>query len=95
MPAQYVSTHHTAAKRGGLLWMQEQVRAELPRLDIAWVRGHAGDSLNEGADSLAKLAGRGAEGTWGFTADDVPDRARDIARTFAAATQLAQPATAA
>ena len=74
LPDGYVATHHTAVKRGGLLWMQEQVRTEAPRLDIGWVRGHAGDPLNEGADSLAKLARRAAEGTWGFTADDVPQR---------------------
>ena len=65
------------------------------RIDIGWVRGHAGDPLNEGADSLAKLARRAAEGTWGFTADDVPGRAREIADAFATAHQTAQPATAA
>lgn len=95
LPDGYVATHHTAVKRGGLVWMQEQVRKERPRLDIGWVRGHAGDPLNEGADSLAKLARRGAEGTWGFTADDVPRRARDIADTFVAAHQTTQSADAA
>lgn len=94
-PDGYVATHHTAVKRGGLLWMQEQVRKEAPRLDIGWVRGHAGDPLNEGADSLAKLARRGAEGTWGFTAADVPRRAREIAAAFTAAHQTTRPATAA
>lgn len=95
LPGGYVATHHTAVKRGGLLWMQEQIRREAPRLHIGWVRGHAGDPLNEGADSLAKLARRGAEGTWGFTAEDVPQRAREIADTFAAPRQTTQPATAA
>lgn len=95
LPDGYVATHHTAVKRGGLVWMQEQVRKEGPRLDIGWVRGHAGDPLNEGADSLAKLARRGAEGTWGFTADDVPRRAREIADAFTTARQNTRPATAA
>lgn len=95
LPDGYAATHHTAVKQGGLLWMQEQVRTEAPRLDIGWVRGHAGDPLNEGADSLAKLARRGAEGTWGFTADDVPWRAREIADAFIAAHQTTRSATAA
>lgn len=95
LPGGYVATHHTAVKRGGLLWMQEQVRAAAPRLDIAWVRGHAGDPLNEGADSLAKLARRAAEGNWGFTAEDVPQRAREIADAFTTAHQIPRSATAA
>ncbi|WP_457188649.1 RNase H family protein [Nocardioides sp. P5_E3] len=95
VPDGYVATHHTAVKRGGLLWMQEQVRTQAPRLDIGWVRGHAGDPLNEGADSLAKLARRAAEGTWGFTAADVPQRAREIAGAFTTAHQTTQSPTAA
>jgi ribonuclease HI len=95
VPDGYVATHHTAVKRGGLLWMQEQVRTQAPRLDIGWVRGHAGDPLNEGADSLAKLARRAAEGTWGFTAADVPRRAREIAAAFTTAHQTNQSADAA
>jgi ribonuclease HI len=95
LPDGYVATHHTAREPGGLLWMQEQVNKEAPRLDIGWVRGHAGDPLNEGADALAKLARRAAEGTWGFTAADVPRRAQGIADAFTAAHQTTRPATAA
>ncbi|MBD3947544.1 ribonuclease HI [Nocardioides ganghwensis] len=95
LPDGYVATHHTAVAPGGLLWMQEQVRKEAPRVDIGWVRGHAGDPLNEGADSLAKLARRAAEGTWGFTAADVPQRAREIADAFTTAHQTTQSADAA
>ncbi|RYC05669.1 RNase H family protein [Nocardioides zhouii] len=95
LPDGYIATHHTAVKRAGLLWTQEQVRKEAPRLDIGWVRGHAGDPLNEGADSLAKLARRAAEGTWGFGPDDVPARARAIADAFAGPDSHSQPATAA
>ena len=95
LPEGYAATHHAAAKRGGLVWMQEQVRKEAHRLDIGWVRGHAGDALNEGADSLAKLPRRAAEGTWGFGPDDIPARAHAIADAFAGPDSHSQPATAA
>ena len=94
LPAGYSATHYTAAvRRSGLLWMQQQVLREAHRIDICWVQGHVGDALNEGADSLAKLARRAAEGTWGYAADDVPDRAKAIAEAFA--TDQRQLATAA
>ena len=83
LPDGYVATHHTATKKGGLLWMQEQVRREAHRSTSAGSAAHVGDSLNEGADSLAKLARRATEGTWGFTPDDVPTRAQSIADVFA------------
>lgn len=83
LPAGYNGAHPAAARRGGLCWMQEQVRREAHRIDIAWVPGHAGDPLNEGADSLAKLARRAAEGTWGYGPDDVEVRAAAIAEAFA------------
>lgn len=83
LPQGYAATHHAATRRGGLVWMQEQVRTHRHRIDISWVRGHVGDSLNEGADSLAKLARRAAEGTWGFTTHDVDHRAQAIADVFA------------
>jgi ribonuclease HI len=93
MPHWYAATHYTAARKGGLIWMREQVRREAHRIDITWVQAHAGDALNEGADSLAKLARRAAEGTWGFTTDDVPGRAKAVAEAFA--TEQRQVATAA
>lgn len=93
LPAGYAAAHYSAARRGGLGWMQQQVRREAHRIDICWVQGHAGDALNEGADSLAKLARRASEGTWGFTTDDVPDRAKAIAEVFTTAQR--QLATAA
>jgi ribonuclease HI len=83
LPQGYVTTHPLATRKGGLLCMQEQVRTHRHRIDISWVRGHVGDALNEGADSLAKLARRAAEGTWGFTTDDVDRRAHEIADAFA------------
>lgn len=84
VPSGYDVTHHNATRQGGLFWMQQQVRREAHRIDLGWVRGHTGDPLNEGADSLAKLARRAVEGTWGYTAEDVPARARAIADVFAA-----------
>jgi ribonuclease HI len=83
LPGWYAAAHYSATRRGGLPWMQQQVRKEAHRIDICWVRGHAGDALNEGADSLAKLARRAPEGTCGFTTDDVPARAKAIADAFA------------
>lgn len=95
LPEGYRATTHEATRRDGLRWMQEQVRTNAPRLDISWVRGHAGDALNEGADSLAKLSRRAEEGTWGYGPDDVPARARAIAKTFTDPRHRTQPAAAA
>jgi ribonuclease HI len=93
VPPGYPTTQLGASAMGGLLRIQKQVRRDAHRIDIRWVRGHAGDPLNEGADSLAKLARRHAEGTWGFTAEEIPGRARSIAEAFA--TERRQHATAA
>jgi ribonuclease HI len=38
------------------LWEQLEVEAELREVVFEWVRGHAGDELNEHADRLANLA---------------------------------------
>jgi ribonuclease HI len=38
------------------LWEQLDVEAELREVEFKWVRGHAGDELNERADQLANLA---------------------------------------
>jgi ribonuclease HI len=42
------------------LWEQLDVEAELREVSFEWVRGHAGDELNERADRLANLAIDGA-----------------------------------
>lgn len=44
-----------------------EVTARFPKLSFQWVRGHAGDPLNELADSLANGA---AQGTDGLMLDD-------------------------
>ncbi|MGH3349919.1 MAG: ribonuclease HI [Nocardioides sp.] len=84
MPKGYETEHR--AELAGLTRMHDELCREAERLSFEWVRGHVGDALNEGADSLAKLARRFAEGTWGLTADEVPGRARAIAETFAVPT---------
>jgi ribonuclease HI len=38
------------------LWEQLDVEAELREVSFQWVRGHAGDELNDRADRLANLA---------------------------------------
>lgn len=82
LPKGYDTEHR--AELAGLTRMQDEVCRESTRLSFEWVRGHDGEALNEGADSLAKLARRFAEGTWGLTAGEIPGRARAIADTFAA-----------
>ncbi|EGD41459.1 FtsQ [Nocardioidaceae bacterium Broad-1] len=82
MPKGYETEHR--AELAGLTRMHDDLCRESERLSFEWVRGHVGEALNEGADSLAKLARRFAEGTWGLTADEIPGRARAIAETFAA-----------
>lgn len=84
-PAGYQANAQVSAAKGGVAWMQHVVRANAHRVELEWVRGHAGDPLNEGADSLAKLARRRLEPPWGIAADEVPARAASIATTFAAA----------
>ncbi len=85
VPAGYQANAQTSAAKGGVDWMQQVVRANAHRVQLEWVRGHAGDPLNEGADSLAKLARRRLEPLWAITPDEVPARAASIAATFAAA----------
>ena len=81
MPKGYETEHR--AELAGLIRMHDDLCRESERLSFEWVRGHVGEALNEGADSLAKLARRFAEGTWGLTADEIPGRAHAIAETFA------------
>lgn len=82
LPPGYDVSHHEASAKGGLLHIREQVRREAHRIDLRWVRGHVGDPLNEGADSLAKLARRHADGSWGLTDEEIPARAASIAAAF-------------
>lgn len=93
LPPGYTAGPHAASVNGGLIHIRDQMRREAHRIDIRWIRGHDGDPLNEGADSLAKLARRHAEGRWGLTDDEIPTRAASIATAFTTAQR--QYATAA
>ena len=42
------------------LWRQLDAEAAQRKVDFEWVRGHAGDELNERADALATLGAKGA-----------------------------------
>ncbi|MGH7779409.1 MAG: ribonuclease H family protein [Candidatus Binataceae bacterium] len=44
------------------LWRQLDAEAAQRKVDFEWVRGHAGDELNERADALATLGAKGAIG---------------------------------
>ncbi|MHB8381972.1 MAG: ribonuclease H family protein [Candidatus Binataceae bacterium] len=44
------------------LWRQLDAEAAQRKVDFEWVRGHAGDELNERADALATLGAKGAAG---------------------------------
>ncbi|HVA82137.1 MAG TPA: ribonuclease H [Candidatus Binataceae bacterium] len=41
------------------LWRQLDAEAAARKVDFQWVRGHAGDELNERADTLATMGARG------------------------------------
>lgn len=84
MPAGY-----TGSRRGTptLQRLRQVVAADPGNLTVRWVKGHAGDALNEAADTLAQLGMRWARD--GLTADDVAVRARGVAEGFLAASRRA------
>jgi ribonuclease HI len=58
------------------LWRQLDAEAAQRKVVFQWVRGHAGDELNERADALATLGAKGATGeTTTAAAQAVPDLA--------------------
>ncbi|WP_157851087.1 RNase H family protein [Gordonia phthalatica] len=61
--------------------LRTRVGDERERLDFTWVPGHGGVPLNEGADSLAKLARLRMQGV--VPVDEYPTRAAAIATAFA------------
>lgn len=61
-----------------------QIRAERDRIDLRWAPGHRGEPLNEGADTLARLASRYRRGDRDLSVDEYGRRAQGIADGFAA-----------
>ncbi|MCV7281737.1 ribonuclease H [Mycolicibacterium flavescens] len=68
----------------GLVTAQRMIFAERDRIHPVWVKAHAGEPLNEGADALARLASRYVLGDSGLDGTEYRCRADDLAETFAA-----------
>lgn len=70
---------------GGFLQAaRQQIRAERDRIDVRWAPGHRGEPLNEGADTLARLASRYRRGDRDLDVGEYGRRAQGIAEGFAA-----------
>jgi|SoiMethySBSTD1v2_1073268.scaffolds.fasta_scaffold228195_1 ribonuclease HI len=81
LPAGY-TTARRPGKIAGLVRIQELVGSNASRVSVHWVRGHSGHLLNEGADSLAKMARRHAERLDGRTTAQLHTHAADLAEAF-------------
>ena len=84
MPPQYDLHPRHAGAAPALVTLAELVSARRGELALAHVKGHAGHTLNEGADLLATIARR-----WVAAAETLPQKtmqaeAADIAATFLA-----------
>jgi ribonuclease HI len=84
MPPQYDLHPRHAGAAPALVTLAELVSARRGELALAHVKGHAGHTLNEGADLLATIARR-----WVSAAETLPQKtmqaeAADIAATFLA-----------
>ena len=69
---------------GCLTKLQHIFRTDAARIELRWVRGHCGHSLNEGADTLARLSSRYRRGDRDLDEQEYHRRAAGIARAFAA-----------
>lgn len=67
-----------------LIDAQPAIRDNSRRITITWRKGHRGEPLNEGADSLAKLARRYSVGHTGLSEDSYLGRAAELAEAFSA-----------
>lgn len=76
MPGGY-SRERTGDREATLVRLARRLREDSQYLDWQWVRGHSGHPLNEGADSLAKMARAWATGT--VDRDTVTTQARLVA----------------
>lgn len=63
--------------------LRDTVRDNGGRLTVRWVKGHCGHPLNEGADALARLASRYAQGDSGLSVAEYKYRAEGLAVSFA------------
>ncbi|MCO8270363.1 hypothetical protein M1L60_07105 [Actinoplanes sp. TRM 88003] len=77
MPAGYIGSNRSVST---LEKLRNLVVANPSRLTVETVRGHSGDVLNEGADTLAQLGMRWARDN--LTQEDVSRRAESVADGF-------------
>jgi ribonuclease HI len=85
MPPQYDLHPRHAGAAPALVTLAELVSARRDELALAHVKGHAGHTLNEGADLLATIARR-----WVAAAETLPQKAMRAEAADIAATFLAQ-----
>jgi ribonuclease HI len=85
MPPQYDLHPRHAGAPPALVTLAELVDARHQELALAHVKGHAGHTLNEGADLLATIARR-----WVAAAETLPEKAMQAEAADIAATFLAQ-----
>jgi ribonuclease HI len=78
------TTYRENGKTPGLVEARRLIHHARDRIHVAWVKGHQGEPLNEGADALARLASRYALGRSGLDADEYRRRAEDLAKAFSA-----------
>jgi ribonuclease HI len=85
MPPQYDLHPRHGGAAPALVTLAELVSARRDELALAHVKGHAGHTLNEGADLLATIARR-----WVAAAETLPQKAMQAEAADIAATFLAQ-----
>ncbi|MFT3660148.1 MAG: hypothetical protein QM809_01760 [Gordonia sp. (in: high G+C Gram-positive bacteria)] len=81
LPHGYDAWKHLPA---ALHTLHDDVAAEHSQVAYEWVPGHRGQPLNEGADSLARLATRRADHPEALTEREHRRRAADLAAAFSA-----------
>jgi ribonuclease HI len=77
------TTERAGGKPAALISARQLIYANRRRLAIRWARGHQGEPLNEGADALARLAGRHTATPGDLTPGEYQRRAAGIADAFA------------
>ncbi|MGB3485885.1 MAG: ribonuclease H family protein [Mycobacterium sp.] len=87
LPAGYTTERRSGT--AGLVEARERIRLQQNRINLCWVPGHTGDLLNEGADALARLASRYAQGDPQLSRTQYRERAAGIAEAFSTAFRTA------